>query len=229
MTETSWPFTDQPTTDTEYSWLMREIGQGVIRASEGATSLEGSADSSGMVSYCEAGRAIVRGFMYRNSAQLELTHEASESNPRIDTVVIELNAAAIDPDPRALVKVIQGTAASSPIAETLVQTDTGIYQFPLYNVYIGGSATNIGPSDITNRRVWKPSLVGEWTTALRPLVPSPSQLGYNTTLTRWERWDGTTWVGLDAYTVGGRQLLDGTTDPTSGQGTDNSLYYKYQD
>jgi len=226
VSESCWPFTNVATTDAQYSWLLREIGQGVTN-SNGASTLAGSADSSGMVTKVEPGRAIIRGYMYRNTDQFTVTHDPSATNPRIDTVVVELNVSAVSPSDRATVIIVKGTHAATPVAPTLTQSDTGIYQFPLYNVLIGANITNIGPSAVTDRRVWKGMTVGQWTTATRPSSPTPSQLGYNTTLARWERWNGSAWVGIDSATVGGRTFYDGTTVPSSGLGVDNDIYFKY--
>lgn len=225
MAESSWPYTSVATTDIEYSYLMRELGQGVTR-SNGDNTLKGSADSSGMVTKCELGRAIVRGYMYNNSAQITVGHSASTANPRIDTVVIKLDVAAVTPSLRAVLYVVEGTPAASPVAPTLTQTDTGIYHFPLYDVLIGGSILTIAAAAITDRRVWRGTLINQWTTALRPSSPTPSQLGFNTTLGYWERWNGTTWVAFDAASVGGRKFWDGTSDPAGGLGSDNDVYFK---
>lgn len=225
--ESSWPYTNVATTDTEFSWLMRELGQGVTR-SDGATTLQGSANSSGMFSFVEAGRAIVRGYMYRNSTQVQLTHDAADTSPRIDTVVIELDVAAVDPADRAVLAIVKGTAAGSPVAPSLTQTDTGVYQFPLYDAYIAGSATNIAAGNITDRRVWRDPGVGRWSTATRPPTPYPNQTGFNTTTSKWETYDGSSWVDFDAGTVGGRAIFDGTNDPSAGLGADDDLYIKWQ-
>lgn len=225
MAESSWPYTSQATTDIEYSYLMRELGQGVTR-SNGDNTLKGSGTGSAMVSYVEAGRAIVRGYMYNNTAQVTLAHDAADANPRIDTVVIKLDVAAVTPSLRAILVVLKGTAAASPVPPTLTQSDTGIYHFPLFDVNIAAGSLNVPNSAIVDRRVWRGTLIQEWTTALRPSSPTRSQMGYNTTLGYFERWNGTAWVGLDSVSVGGRRLYDGTGDPAGGLGSDNDVYFK---
>lgn len=224
MAETSWPYVSQATTDSEYSWLFRELGQGVVRSS-GDTTLQGSADSSGMDSFLDVGRAIMRGYMYRNTATLTLTHDASDAQPRIDLVVLELDITAPDYADRIVAKIIKGTAAATPAEPALTQTDTGIYQMPLYGVNIAASASVIAAGNIYDKRIWIPQRYTEGTTEQRPANPQMNALHYNRTLSRFERWTGSAWAGIDASSVGGRHFFDSTVDPSSGDGVDNDVWY----
>ena len=222
--ESSWPYVAEPTTDAEYSWLLREMKNGVTR-SNGSNTLKGSADSSGMVTFLDPGRCIIQGFMYRNTATFDLTHDASTAQPRIDVVVIELDTTEAVADDRAQARIVKGTAAASPVVPSLTQTDTGIYQLPLYQVAIGAGVTNISNGNVTDLRHFRPTMNDRGTTAERPSDPVLGELYYNTTLTRWESYNGSTWVGLNATTVGGRTIYDSTSDPTSGDGINGDLWY----
>jgi len=39
-------------------------------------------------------------------------------------------------------------------------------------------------------------LFNTWTTVGRPTIPYPGLLGYNTTLNKYEYWNGTTWIAV---------------------------------
>lgn len=150
MAQTSWPFENVDTTETQFSQWARNIGEGVKGASTG-TDLKPFADASGMTVKVPAGQAMVRGHYYASTAQETLTVTAAHAtNPRIDTVVLEL-----DPVANSIVlKVVAGTAASSPVAPTLTQTDSGVYQFPLANVSVLAAVTNIASDKLTDRRTF---------------------------------------------------------------------------
>lgn len=190
MAQSSFPFQSVDTTETQYSQLFRLLtprGHG-INGVPGDNILKASANSSGMNVTVTAGQAIVRGHMYISTATETLTIQPSESNPRIDTVVLTL-----DPTANSIVlAVVKGTAAVSPAAPTLTQTDSGNYQFPLANVSVASSATTISAGNVTDRREF---LYDVWTTATRP-SPRLGLLGINTTSNQVEWYNGTTWVDV---------------------------------
>ena len=75
--------------------------------------------------------------------------DADDSLPRIDTVVIRLND---NTDYRNMyLDVIEGTAASAPVAPVLTQTDS-IYEIGLANIYRTANSTSISGSNITDTR-----------------------------------------------------------------------------
>lgn len=190
MAQSSFPFQSVDTTETQYSQLFRLLtprGHG-INGVPGDTTLKASANSSGMNVTVTAGQAIVRGHMYISTATETLTIQASESNPRIDTIVLTL-----DPVANSIVlAVVKGTAAVSPVAPTLTQTDSANYQFPLANVAVSASATTISAGNVTDRREF---LYDAWTTATRP-TPRLGLLGVNTTTNQVEWYNGTAWVDV---------------------------------
>lgn len=190
MAQSSFPFQAVDTTETQYSQLFRLLtprGHG-INGVPGDTTLKASANSSGMNVTVTAGQAIVRGHMYISTATETLAIQSSEANPRIDTVVLTL-----DPTANSIVlAVVKGTAAVSPSAPTLTQTDSGNYQFPIANVAVSASATTISAGNVTDRREF---LYDVWTTATRP-TPRLGLLGVNTTTNQVEWYNGTTWVDV---------------------------------
>lgn len=147
MAQTSWPFENVDTSETQFSQWARNIGEGVKQNT--LDELEPFADSSGMQVRVSSGQALIRGHYYQNSAETTLAVTASDpTNPRIDNVVLEL-----DPSANSVVlKVVAGTPASSPTAPAVVQTDGGIYQLKLAEVEVGAGVTGIAAEDVTDTR-----------------------------------------------------------------------------
>lgn len=80
---------------------------------------------------------------------LELTKGATLLN-RIDYIVLEVDKN--DVSRTNAIKIVEGTAASTPVAPTLINSDVEhIYQYPLAEVYVAAGATTISQSNITNK------------------------------------------------------------------------------
>jgi hypothetical protein len=146
MTQSSFPFENIDTTETQFSQWARNIGEGVVPDSNGDT-LEVSV-GTGLAVDVDPGRALVRGHFYASTEveSLPLT-TADAGDPRLDTVVLRLNPTANT----IVLAVVDGTPASSPVAPTLTQTDSGIYELPLADVLVPASSGV--PTTITDRRV----------------------------------------------------------------------------
>lgn len=149
MAQSSWPFENIDTSETQFSQWARHIGEGV--APSQLNELAVYADSSGMVVKVPTGQAMVRGHYYSNTAEESLVIAAADvSNPRIDAIVLQL-----DPSANTIVlTVLEGTPAGSPVAPTLTQTDAGIYQLLLATVEVGAGATAIDANDVTDLRTF---------------------------------------------------------------------------
>lgn len=147
MAQTSWPFENIDTSETQFSQWARNIGEGVKTSA--LNELEVYADSTGMQVKAKSGQAMVRGHYYNNSAQVSLVITAADAtNDRIDNVVLEL-----DPSANTIVlKVVDGTPAASPTAPALTQTDAGIYQIKLAEVLVAATVTTIDAGDVTDTR-----------------------------------------------------------------------------
>lgn len=150
MAQTSFPFENIDTTETQFSQWARNIGEGV-KGSSGGTELKPFGDSSGMNVKVYAGQSMVRGHYYISTATETLTIAASNpTNPRIDAVVLEL-----DPTANSIVlKVLTGTAAVSPVAPTLTQTDSGVYQQLLGTVAVAAASGLITAGNVTDSRTF---------------------------------------------------------------------------
>lgn len=155
MAQSSWPFENIDTSETQFSQWARNIGEGVKTGA--LNELEVFADSSGMQVKVQSGQALVRGHYYQSTAQEVLTVTAADlTNPRIDTVVLEL-----DPSANSIVlKVIAGTPAVTPSPTALVQTDAGIYQVKLAEVLVDAAAVTISAGKVTDSRTYIETITG---------------------------------------------------------------------
>jgi hypothetical protein len=154
MAQTSWPFENIDTSETQYSQLFRNLGQGPVEGK--GFELEPYADSTGMNVKVKSGQALVRGHYYDSTGTETITIPAADAtNPRIDRIVLRL-------DPTAntiLLHRLAGTPNASPSAPALTQTDGAIYDLPLAQVYVAANATNIAPGDVTDER----TIFSAWT------------------------------------------------------------------
>ena len=155
MAQSSWPFENIDTSETQFSQWARNIGEGIKPGT--LNELEVYADSTGMQVKAKSGQAMVRGHYYQSTAEEILTLTAADlTNPRIDTIVIEL-----DPSANTIVlKVIAGTPAAVPTPTSLVQTDSGIYQLKLAQVSVPASATTIPLANVTDYRTYLGTFTG---------------------------------------------------------------------
>ena len=155
MAQSSWPFENIDTSETQFSQWARNIGEGVKTGS--LNELEVFADSTGMQVKVKSGQAMIRGHYYQNTAEVILTVTAADlSNPRIDTVLIEL-----DPSANTIVlRIVAGTPGASPTPTALVQTDSGVYQFKLAEVLVATGAITIIAGAVTDGRTYLGAFTG---------------------------------------------------------------------
>jgi hypothetical protein len=148
MAQTSFPFENIDTSETQYSLLFRNVGEGVIPSRY--FQLEPYADSTGMNTKVKTGDALVRGHYYNSTVEVVLAIAASDpSLPRIDRVVLRL-----DPSANTIIlAVLQGVPDAAPAPLALTQTDGDVYEFPVALVAVGAGVTTIAPGNITDQRV----------------------------------------------------------------------------
>jgi hypothetical protein len=184
MAQTSWPFENVDTSETQFSQWARNIGEGVKGSSSG-TELKVTA-GTGLQVAVGAGQAMVRGHYYSSTVSEALTlTTAHATNGRIDNIVLELDPAANS----ILLKVVAGTPSATPTAPALTQTDAGIYQLLLATVLVPAASTTV--STITDSRTFLATHVGLWATS--PATPTVGLTGFNTTTALLETWTGTEW------------------------------------
>jgi hypothetical protein len=192
MSQTSWPFEDQNTTEVQYSDLFRRLQNSGVAGDPTVADLRPFGDSSGMQVKVPAGFAIVRGHAYFSNATETLAVTASAANPRIDLVVLELNPTANT----TILKMVDGTAAASPVAPTLTQTTDGIFQLSLAQVTVPASATTISAGNVVDNRTFLGTQFGRWTNSTRPANPVAGVAGLNVTTAQPEFWSGSAWVSF---------------------------------
>lgn len=189
MTQTSWPFENADTTETQYSYLFDRLKTSGVAGFPDDTALKVTAPGGTMTVQTAAGFAIVRGFMYYSDAVVTNTISASSSNPRIDLIILRL-----DPSANTIVQaVLTGTPASSPSAPSLTQTTTGIYEIEIGRVTVPALATTIASGNVKDTRNCLSHGVGIWTSDSRPTSPTLGRLGWSTTNQVLEVWNGSAW------------------------------------
>jgi hypothetical protein len=189
MTQSSYPFENADTTEAQYSQLFKRLQHSGVSGHPGSTDLKVTGDSSGMQVKVAAGYAIVRGHAYSSDAQETLAIGASAANPRIDLVVLRL-----DPTANSItLAVVAGTAAVTPAAPALTQTETGTYELAIGQVTVPGSATTIAAGNVSDIRPFMGAQFAVWTTATRPSAPVVPTAGLNTTTGVPEFWTGSAW------------------------------------
>ena len=148
MAQTSWPFENIDTSETQFSLWARNLGQGVI--SDKLNELESYADGSGMIVKVKSGQALVRGHFYDNTDEVTLTIETADlTNPRLDAVVLRLDPTANS----ILLTVIEGTPDASPSLPALTQTDGGVYDLLIASVTVPAAAVVIAAENVDDERI----------------------------------------------------------------------------
>jgi hypothetical protein len=194
MAEQSFPFENIDTTEDEFSQWASNFQDTGVQGSPTGTELKVTAEGSELIVNVALGQAFLRGHYYISTDTVALTVPSAGINTRIDYVVIELDPAANT----IVAKLVSGTAVDeNPVAPTLTQSATGVYQLPVALLTIPNSTLAITNEMLTDVRVFMANRVGIWTTATRPTDPTEYQtLGYNTTTGSHEVWNGYEWTGF---------------------------------
>lgn len=123
------------------------IGTGVFQ--EHANALQVTANSTANMSVnVLSGQGWINGYWYENTDTLNLTIGTADGVlNRIDSVVLRLGFS----ERQMWLTVVQGTAASSPIAPDVVRT-ADYYDLKLAEVYVAAGAITITQSAITDTR-----------------------------------------------------------------------------
>jgi hypothetical protein len=204
MAQSSFPFENIDTTETQYSQLFRTLNNGVNGTPDGGE-LEVDAAGAGLAVDVAAGQAMVRGHFYISTdVETRALATADSTDDRIDTIVLRLDPIANT----ILLAVKTGTPDPAPVAPTLVQTDGGIFEQPLANVLVPANAGI--PGTITDRREFMGTKLGTWTTAGRPVTNGRVLFGFNTTLGIVEYYDP---VAEDWLPVGAPPIINTDGDP----------------
>ena len=224
MAEQSFPFENIDTTESQFSQWALNFQETGVQGSPTGTELGITVTGSDLNLTVAAGQAFIRGHYYINTDSLVLPVTSAGVNTRIDIVVVEL-----DPEANTIVtKIVSGEAVSAdPVAPTLTQSATGVYQLPISTLTIPTSTVAITAGMLVDTRTFMGNRIGIWTTATRPANPTAYQtLGYNTTIGSHESWNGTGWVGFfdPISTAGDLVVGDGTGQASRlGVGADDQV------
>ncbi len=199
MAQSSFPFENIDTTETQYSQLFRTLNNGVNGTPDGGE-LEVDDATAGLAVDIAAGQAMVRGHFYISTdVETRSLAVADPSNDRIDLVVLRLDPIANS----VIIAVKTGVPDPSPVAPALVVTDGGIFEQPLAEVLVPANAGV--PGTITDRREFMGTKLGSWTTDGRPPITGRPLFGFNTTTgqiefynTNTSAWASVGGVGLEA-------------------------------
>ncbi len=208
MAEISYPFENADTSEAQFSALFSELQDTGVAGEPGAASTLAVTTTSGLGLQVAAGFAIVRGFAYDNTSALSLTVGTAAAQPRIDTIILRL-----DPSANSIVAAVKaGTPGASPSAPALTQTPGAVWEMPLADILVPASASALIPGNLTDRRRFTGGRVGLWSTNTRPTSPRVSRLGYNTSVSRFEFWNGTTWADVSPSSLDASVITSGTLD-----------------
>jgi len=205
MAISSYPYVDQPTSDVEYSRLFRELQDNGAAGSYADTTVQAYANSTGLNTFVRAGSAIVRGYYFYNTSDITPTHAGGASNPRIDRIILRLDLTQAIGS-RIVAAVLPGTPAASPVAPTLTQTDTGIYEISLAQVAIAANAVTIAAGNVTDERSFVGARTGVWSALTRPTTARRGKLGLNISTGRWEQYGASGWTDM---AIDGTQITSG--------------------
>ncbi|WJN63435.1 minor tail protein [Streptomyces phage phiScoe56] len=194
MAQTSYPFDAQTVNETQYSQFFRELQDSGVVGDPASTALKVTSAGTNMTLSVAIGQAVVRGHFYNNDSVASVTIAAADTSARTDLVVLRLDPAANS----IVLTVLKGAAGGSA---SPTQDTTNIYDLPLASVAVGASVTSISAASVTDLRRWAGNRIRTWTTATRPGASGSTavrqgQLGYNTTTSSWEFWNGTAWSNL---------------------------------
>lgn len=104
---------------------------------------------TGMVLNVGTGRAwFNHTWTYNDALEPVTIPNAHPTLPRIDIVYLEINSEIATR--RNSVGVLQGTAASSPVAPTITNT-TNVHRYPLGHIYVAPAVTSLSQATITNK------------------------------------------------------------------------------
>lgn len=159
----------------------------------------------GLVSTVEIGAAFVEGYLYRNTAPIELLHATGNASfPRIDRVVVRLNRNIANRDIRVLIK--PGVPATTPLAPELERNDL-IYELSLAQVRVNAGTTAI--ATVIDERL-NQSLCG----IVSSLVQPPTDV-YQA---EWDEFISS--IQLEAPALGGMTISVQSAAPTNPKNKD---------
>lgn len=210
MAVQSFPHNSTPTVNrgvAEAGWRQYSrlyLISGVLAGVE--NELEVTADGvSGLQVTVDTGRAFVDGFFLSvtdTPAVLPIA-PADPVDDRVDTIV-----ARYDPEGFSATPVPSGTITLAvktgtpdpygPVAPSITQSTTGVFEIPLAIVLVTAATAQIAPSDVTDQRVFTTQIrdLSGPTAERLALTPLEGTYWYDTDTETTFRWDGTQWIDI---------------------------------
>lgn len=233
MANSAFPFETQDTSETQYSYILRELQEPGVIGTPGDTNLK-VIPGTGLQVKVQAGRGLARGVMiHATDDENPLTIGTPSAATRVDRIVVRINPATDS----AVFAVLPGTSGSATPA-ALTQTDTGVFEYPLAKVTVAPGAASISASNIVDERPRLSARVGQWTTDTRAATAPLGTFGYNHTTAVFESYTATGWKDLvptwttlagkpTTSTLDGRTFYAGDTAPAAGLGADGDVFLEW--
>ncbi len=207
MTITAYPKPATAISTDQFRDFFREfIGTGALKDAD----LKPFGDSSGLVVKFAAGMAVIDGVAVKSTVTESRSVDAGSGGglSRVDTLVADLDFSA---NPIIQFVVLKGTpAASNPAPPSLALTGSIVYRWPLADIAVSPTAATITADNVIDRRTLVRKAPGLWSTATRPASPRDREFGFNTTTSKWEQWNSTTWVDLIPTSFEATAISDST-------------------
>jgi hypothetical protein len=230
----SWPFSTGNTGENEWEQIFAPVMEDGVIGSPGSNVAQVYADGSGMQVKRRAGKAWIHGgWGWRNLQEtVILVAVNSSTNPRVDRIVLRRSLSG----DTTTTEIKQGTAAASPVAPGLTQTEGGVWEISLAQVRVPGGAGTAGnaiqtlaSTTVTDDRPWRS--LRTWVVTNQSQLPASGaplwQPAVDATGTRY-RWNGTSWAPTYPMQTSTVQLLQDTTPVAVVAGT-NQIRYQVVD
>ena len=156
MTEKSRFFNSTPEDQRRYQaeefaeYFRQFLSSGVYHQNE-VPSLEVKSEGTDMQVYVEPGAAFIEGYMYKNTENLYLEHDAAEAaDDRIDRIVVRLDKTLENRHVKAFV--LKGEPGETPSAPDITRGEW-IYEISLAQVLIPADTGTVDPNNITDERL----------------------------------------------------------------------------
>lgn len=129
------------------AYVSRMFTDGYFRLLDGQ--LEPSISSTPMAVDIAAGSAMIKGRQYSQDETVTVSLGLSDSQPRIDRIVLRMSTEV--EDRKIYLKVLKGTPAASPVAPELTRT-ASVYDICFAQIVVGVNAIQIIADNLTDTR-----------------------------------------------------------------------------
>lgn len=126
------------------------LSTGLLHTDE-VPGMEVSVETGTLNTIVSAGKAIMKGRFYENTAPLTLTHDIPEVTlDRIDRIILRLNLSNAERNIKLMV--LSGASSATPVAPALVR-DNFIYDISLAQILVRANTVQLLPGDLIDERL----------------------------------------------------------------------------